>query len=255
MRRSVFKEIDAVPLLLVFVFVTLIIFAPIAANGDSSEYKHRHFILLYVLFSIFTINYGLSLVASRNPVVSKTTLIGLGVAVLFITTITYTYQGTNPARPDIERMPWTDDFHNQTITPGLLDVSDYLRANARDGDVMTMGLSSVSSIGPRTQIVQILSLTGVPAFVARSELKMLGSHCVQEIVRNRLGILNELALIEEWSSAQKFLQSNGIRWYISTNDEKPRWDTGSVQAVFSSNGMSVYDAGTGSAQVSRKKGC
>jgi hypothetical protein len=254
-RRNRFKASDAIPLLLVVYFITLIIFAPIAANGDSSEYKHRHFLLLYVLFSIYTINYGFSFAMSRKKPLNNTAIVGLGITVLIFSIIILTYRGENPARPDIESMLWTADFHNQKITPGLIEISDYLRANARDGDVLTMGLPSVSSIGPKTQIVQIMSLTGMPAFLARSELKMLGVQCVQEIVKHRLGVLSDLSLIDDWAAARKFLHANGIRWYISTADEIPRWDRDSTKAVFSSNGMSIYDTGTGYDRISKASRC
>jgi hypothetical protein len=254
-RRDRFKEIDAIPLLLVLFFVTLIIFAPIAANGDSSEYKHRHFLLLYVLFSIYTIKYGISFLMSRKLRANNTTIIGFGITVLIITTLILSYRGENPARPDIENMPWTSDFHNQNIKPGVIEISDYLRANATSGDILTMGLPSVSGIGPKTQIVQIMSLTGIPAFVARAELKMLGSQCVQETVKRRLSVLSDLSLIDDWSAARDFLHANGIRWYISAADDNPRWDRDSMEAVFSSNGMSVYDTGKGSGRVSRADKC
>jgi hypothetical protein len=254
-RRNRFKETDSIPLLLVLFFISLIIFAPIAANGDSSEYKHRHFLLLYVLFSVYTINYGISFAMSRNLRANNASIVGFGIIVLIVSTITFTYRGENPARPDIENMPWTADFHNQQIIPGLIEVSDYLRANATPGDILTMGLPSVSSIGPKTQIVQIISLTGIPAFVARSELKMLGSQCVQETVTRRLSVLSDLSLIDDWPAARNFLHANGIRWYISTADENPRWDRDSMEAVFSSNGMSVYDTGKDSGRVSRADKC
>ena len=249
------KETDAIPLFLGLFFIILIIFAPIAANGDSSEYKHRHFPLLYALLSVYTTHYAIGIATSRKVRVNDTVLLASAMTVLLISVAVFTYQGANPARPDIEKMPWTADFHNQQITPGLLEISNYLRTHAREGDVLTMGLPSVSSIGPKTQIVQFISLTGIPAFIARSELKMLGSQCVQEIVKRRLIILNELAMSDDWPAARQHLQNNGIRWYISSIGEIPKWDNGLKEGVFTSNGMNVYDAGTVSARDPGKNQC
>lgn len=254
-RRNGFKMSDAIPLVLVICFIALNIFSPIAANGDSSEYKHRHFILLYVVFSIYTIHYGICFARERALYLTYSGIYGYGFIILFVSATAFNSWKSNPARPDIKSLPWAADFHDQHITAGLLEVTQYLQSNSNAGDVLTMGLSSVSSSAPQSQIVQIISLTGIPAFLSRSDLKMLGSQCVKTIVSIRLNILKDLLLIDDWSAARTLLRANGIRWYISATDEEPKWDTYSNEAVFSFSGFSVYDAGASSEKTSKPIKC
>ena len=250
-----FNENDAIPIFLVLFFIGLMLFSPIAKNGDFSEYKHRHFLLLYVIISIYTIYYAIRCVINFEFIVSNLRSIANELVILVISVTIFANWGSNPARPDIEKLPWTGDYHNQHITPGLIEITRYLRINAKEGDVLVMGLLSVLSSDPSTPIVQIVSLTGIPAFVARSDLKIRGSQCVQEVVRKRLSILKELSLMDEWSVARSFLQTNGIRWYISTMGENPKWDLSLKESVFSSNGISVYDAEINSNKILKENKC
>lgn len=248
-----FHAKDAIPLLLIVSFIGLMLFAPIAKNGDFTEYKHRHFLLLYVITAIYTITYAYTLM--NNYVSNKYKLqqwVYSLVMGMVIATILLSWD-SNPARPNDETMPWARNFHDQPITLGLLEASQYIGEHARLGDVLAMGVSSVS--GSSDILIETISLTGIPAFIARSDLKKLGSQCVQETVHQRLSALQELSSITNWTDAQKFLQTNGIRWFLVPSGESPKWDPDLKFAVFSINGLSVYDAGHVASEIFKKTQC
>ena len=100
-------------------------------------------------------------------------------------------------------------------------------------------LSTVSS--PDAFIIQLISLTGIPAFIARYDLKMLDSQYIREIAMKRLCYLNELSSIANWSDAKKSLQENGIRWFVALPKENLNRDINREFSVFPTNGISVYD--------------
>jgi hypothetical protein len=247
-RRNGFKETDVLPLLLILFFIGLMLFSPVAGNGDSTEYKHRHFPLLYVLISIYTITYGIRLMVNLESCMDNLRPWGYAFVIFIVSTTTVVSWNSNPARPNVEIMPWAGNFHDQSVLPGLLEVAQYIRINSKNGDVLTMGAPSLVT-DPRAQIIEIISLTGIPAFVARPDLKMRGSQCVKEIVNKRLSLLNDLSVISSWIDAKIFLQNNGIRWYVSPVGAPPKWDANLKDIVFSSNGMSVYDAGHSASKV------
>lgn len=255
MRRFGFHTPDALPLLLVLNFIGLMLFAPSSAiDGDFTEFKHRHFPLLYIVISIYTITYAFALATSyiSNEKKIRPWVYGLVVSI-FTTTVLLTWD-SNPARPNIEAMPWARDYQDQPITPGLLEAAQYIRTHARQGDVLAMGISSTTS-DPRALIVETVSLTGIPAFIARSDLKITRSQCVREIVKKRLSLLQKLSSMNNWSDAQKLLQTNGIRWFLVPPGEKQKWDSSLEFTVFSIKGISVYDAGYSASEIFKNTQC
>ena len=243
-RRFGFQAKDALPILLVASFVGLMLFAPTAANGDFTEYKHRHFTLLYVMVAIYTITYITSLVPTSINIESinvKTAAYGL-VIVIFTTTIILNWN-KNPARPNVEAMPWASKLDNQSVIPGLLQASQYMVENASKGDVLATSISSSSTLDVSNLNIQAISLTGIPAFLSRPELKMARSQCVREMVVTRSNVLRSLSDSTSWSVAKVILQQNGIRWFLAFASEKPKWDPELQFSAFSVDGFAVYDSG------------
>ena len=76
-HRFGFHATDALPLLLLMSFISLMLFAPIASNGDFTEYKHRHFPLLYVIAAIYTITYAWFLATNYGSNENKFQTVGI----------------------------------------------------------------------------------------------------------------------------------------------------------------------------------
>lgn len=241
-RHTSFRTIDVIPLLLILSFVGLMLFAPFAQNGDLTEYKHRHFPLLYAVIATYTIAYGSRLILRHTNCQGCLRRLGYVFVVLafFITIVGNRH--SNPSYPDIKTMPWAGNYHNQSVPPGLLEAAAYIRTHAQKGDVLAMGVPFVAS-DPRAFIVEIVSLTGVPAFIARSELKMRGPKCFQATATKRLDFLKELTSIENWADAQLALQAHGIRWFLAAPGDSTNWDSNVTAAVFSTHGITIYDVG------------
>ena len=250
-----FHATDALPLLLIISFIGLMLFAPsLTRNGDFTDYKHRHFLLLYVIIAIYTISYAFTLASTSNENKFRQWIYGLVIGI-FATTIVLNGD-SNPAYPNVKAMPWAGSFHGQPISPGLVEAAQYMRTRARPGDVLAMGIPSTVT-GPRviTRVDEVVSLTDIPAFIARTDYNMGRSQCIREVVTKRLSALNELSTLTNWPDAQKFLQTNGIRWFLVPSGEKQNWDGNLEFAAFSSNGISVYDAGHSAYDIFKKPQC
>jgi hypothetical protein len=252
-RKSGFSIIDVFPYLLLIVFIGLMLFAPRAQNGDFTEYKHRHFPLLYVVLAIYVTHYGLVLAANLVGHRQLKYLVSMSVVSLFIYAAVF-YQDVNPSRPNIHAMPWAEQHHNQPITPGILESANYIHTHAVKGDVAAMTGASVSGMSSN-EMIEAVSLSGVPAFLTRPSLKMSSSECVRKLVTDRLKILDDLSSAGTWLDARKIMQSNGIRWLLLSNKEKSRWDSGLKEAVFRGKKVAVYDAGTPAYDIYNKPQC
>lgn len=254
LRQRRFKESDTIPLFLTFTFIILMVFAPVAGNNDLTEYKHRHFLLVYVLIAIYSITYGIQLIINLKFRLSLVRFYAGSIAITMICLTIFLNWNSNPAQPNVKSIPWSEGYHNQRITPGLLEVAQYIRENAIYGDVLAMDKSSYDS-DPRAEIIEIISLTGVSGFLARADLRLRGSECIKAVVTKRLDLLKDLSTMDNWLEAKSFLQTNGIRWYISPKGENPKWSQNQEESIFSSKGMVVYDAGFPTSDILKKPKC
>jgi hypothetical protein len=232
---------DAIPLLILLCFVGLLLFSPIAKNNDVAEYKHRHFLFLYVVFAIHTIAPAVNL-ALRTIVTKYSKVWICSLVFLVFGTTFYLNWGENPSQPDLETEPWASSYHNQSITPGIIEVSQYIKSHAQLGDIMARSIQPGSSLGI-DNIIKVSSLTGIPIFSLGRTLMNPGSLCIQNLIKSRLDIFQILSSKASWDGAQKFLKSNGIRWFIVLSGEILEWDPNRTAAIFSSHGISLYDAG------------
>lgn len=222
-------------------YVLLMWFAPTAGNADFTEYKHRHFPLMYVMVVLFCVIYAYQLVVDHVRGTGWPQRGAVSLAIALLGTATFASQGANPAKPDVAAMPWSADFYNERLSPGLLDAARYLRAHMQDGDILAMGGDAV--LGFSRPIVNLISMTNMPTFLARSELRMMRSPCVRHTVEMRTAALKNIAQANDWVEARQRMRDNAIRWFIVLADQSVSWDPTRQAAVFSSSGLSVYDAG------------
>lgn len=247
-KRFGFHAQDALPWLLIAIFIALMLFAPVASNGDLTEYKHRHFPLLYVIIVIYTVSSAraLAIIYGLNENKLKPWIYTL-VTVIFATSILLNWK-KNPAQPNLQAMPWGKDYFNLAVTQGLPEAAQYLKTQSKSGDMLAMDASSVTSI-LHTPVNEFIALSGIPAFIAYSDLKMKRSPCVQNIELNRMSLLQQLSSIDHWTDARKIMQSNDIRWFVLISGQKPKWDPELRFPVFSKHGVSIYDIGHSAKEI------
>ncbi len=235
------SAVDILPLLLIVCFLCLMLFSPVARNGDASEYKHRHFVLLYAIIAIYTMSYACNLL-EKYVGTKLQQCFGCALAIVILAISMSLNYLKNPSSPDTKSMPWAGGLHNQPITPGLIGAASYMATHSRRGDIFSMDASLASGV-LSNPIIEVISLSGVPAYISRPELYLKGSECARKITIDRLHRLEKLSKIDNWPEAKKYLQTYGIRWFLVPAGQKIAWDITSKYAVFSNEGISVYDSG------------
>lgn len=242
-RRCENKAMDFLPWLMILTFLGLVLFAPMAANGDWSEYKQRHFVLLYPLIVIFSVRSafrrpGRRLAGEQANCGLETGL--LLFSLLFVAGWTWKH---NPARPMIEVMPWAGSYFEQVIAPGVAAASEFIGNRSKPGDVLAFDVVSSKSslIGPA---IEIIALSGLPSYAARTDLYAEGSHATADIVASRIRDLAAAENEKDWNQVRQFLRSKGIRWYVFLNGRYPHFDPQGEHVMFQASGVRVYDAGS-----------
>ncbi|BCF98094.1 hypothetical protein PPGU19_026630 [Paraburkholderia sp. PGU19] len=239
------EAIDLLPLLLCGSFALLWLIAPIPAASDASEYKQRHFILLYVLIGVWVIA---RLVQIGGSIELNTGGRRWGGWIAFVGAIAATMvlgKNINPGEPTVEYMDWANHFYNLKITPGLAQVASFIRNNSKPGDTLAMAGDPVKDplAGP---LVELVSLSDVPAYLSRTDLLARKGGASATLANMRLRQIDQIVQSVDWTSACETMRRSGIRWYIRSDRSQRRWDAGNAQVAFQSGEFSVYDAGASS---------
>ncbi len=239
-RKGRWTAADWLPLLLCVTYVLLALWAPRAFNGSLSEYKHRHFVLLYALVGVWT---GVRLLelsglaewaARQRLMFAAPACLCLGVLALFL------LRTVDPARPGAT-IVWAKDFYETKVTPGIPEAATYLRQRAARDDVMLVGGRGANDplTGPAMQLV---SLTGLPCYVARiDQLLTTRPPAVVEDVRQRMAVQAAVDHATDRATAFATLRRHGIRWYVMAAPDRPAWDEEGRGAAFRSGDILIYD--------------
>ena len=216
------------------------LFAPSARHGDLTEYKHRHFIFVYILTAIFTVTYLLRLCQSSINTKKFKVISYIFTAQLLGLTI-FSHWNKNPAEPNLQAMPWAIQLHNQSISPGLIEVSSFIKTHSTLGDVFILD-PSLQNTPLSNQAIQLISLSGVPAFLSRTTfMEGIRTECVRNLINHRIKIYDSLLNTSNWESAGRLMVENGARWFIAPSKKQVPWDPMQNLTSFKNGSYVVYD--------------
>ncbi|WP_144144819.1 hypothetical protein [Paraburkholderia sp. BCC1884] len=241
--RSEHREaIDLLPLLLCGSFAALWLIAPVPAASDASEYKQRHFILLYAVVALWVLA---RLLQARGDIKLNTQSARFVGWCAFMGVIAATMvfgKDANPGAPAAKYMDWASQFYGQKIIPGIAQVAAYIRSNSRPGDTLVMAGEPIKDplTGP---LVELVSLSDVPAYLSRTDLLLQKGGTSATLANLRSAQINQIVQSADWTLACNAMRRSGIRWYVGSDNVLPAWSLGRAHAVFRSGEFSVYDAG------------
>ncbi|WP_044559021.1 hypothetical protein [Azospirillum sp. B4] len=239
-RGKRFQAEDLPPVLLCVTYVLLVFWAPMAMNNNVSEYKQRHFVLLYAIVALWT-TVRMAEAGGWGTWINR---LGPGrgaaaVAVTVVLALTFLH-GTDPARPSAA-LGWASAFFHTRVQPGIPEAAGYLRDHATPGDRMLIGGHGANGAldGPAMQLV---ALTGIPCHVARID-QMLTTRTpeVVAVVRQRMADQAAVDHAGDRQAAAALLRQRGIRWYIVAAPDMPAWDGSGAAATFHRGEVFVYD--------------
>jgi hypothetical protein len=227
---------DSFPLLILANFIFLMLFAPIASNGDWTEYRHRHFPLIYIIFAIFTFAYCVEFAGLKfgRRLISWGSIIFVSIIGLF--SLLFNFK-SNLSVPNIQLMPWSANFHNRKVIPGTGNLAFFLKNNSNKGEFFLMGSDNISGIFNPGLVV--ISISDVPSYLTRPELwGVMNSN----IVGSRREVLKKIENSTDWMEARDIMKENNIRWFISYAEDDIAWPKVSRDFVFENNEFKVFDS-------------
>ena len=223
------------PFFLIVSFIGMILTTPSTPWGDFTEFKHRSFPLLYVVFLLWTVVFISRIGSERlksHTAFSKlalTAFMGAAVGVIFI--------GYTP--PRIPTFGWSREFYGTAVDKDLVLAALYVRERRGPKDVAALlPTEPTSALSDRGTI--FASLADTPMFLARYPMQKLHSTQRAFVADERMEFLNAIDFKNHNCGSFRMLAKRGITWLV-TYDMSSTANSGRFPESFRSNHVSVYD--------------
>ena len=229
-RSRGLEAIDLVPPALLAAYTVLMVTAPIPANADATELTQRPFVLLYAVIAIWTAAGFASWFAAQGGFAERRVwlpALALG-AILVASFVRYTDADWR----------WVDDHQ---IAPGLPQAAGFLRSHATRGDIFAVQGLAIGRV-ESDAAVELVSLTGIPAYLARPYTHIARGARIKQVALERHGALAGIAQERSTATALARLRELGVQWYVVVDRAGPRWDAQRQQAVFAQGDVAVYSS-------------
>ncbi|WP_176054643.1 hypothetical protein [Paraburkholderia caribensis] len=222
--------------LLIATYILLVLFAPVAANGDVSEYKQRHFVFLYAVVgaaSIAMLIKGLRVEALAGTT-GAASVLGGALCAAFV--LASSGSQVDPGRPIFG---WGAAFYNVPVDRCTVRLAEYIRTHARKEDVIALGGADVGTtlVDPATIIV---SLSDVPAFLGRSALHLAQGGVGGREAVSRIATMREIDRALSPEQAMNLASRHNIGWYVRVDGKNPNWDSAGKASTFRCADNLVY---------------
>ncbi len=223
------------PVFLILSFIGMILITPSTPWGDFTEFKHRSFPLLYVVFLVWTVVFISRIGSERlksHAAFSKlalTAFIGAAVGVIFI--------GYTP--PRIPTFGWSREFYGTAVDKDLVLAALYVRERRGPTDVAALLPTEPTSASSDRGTI-FASLADTPIFLAQYAMQKLHSTQRAFVADERMEFLNAIDFKNHNCGSFRMLAKRGITWLV-TYDMSSTANSGRFPESFRSNHVSVYD--------------
>jgi hypothetical protein len=221
---------DFFPVWCLFVYLLIVLVAPVSPVGAIGDWQQRSFILVYITFVCWSVGLLVrninSQSARRVAWVLMLPISVVGVARLW---------REEPAKP---AFAWGAAFYNLPITRDILITASYLREHSVVGDVVAFNPMNRTASLVDTP-TELGALSNVPFYIARPAIHMIHGWARRAVAVDRLAKLAHAAQMKDFVELEAELRANGITWYV-WDQTAPAFDPDRTRASFTSGTISVY---------------
>jgi hypothetical protein len=219
---------------LLFCWLLLILYAPTPWHGEASDLIHRPFVLAYAAAATWTLCLPLRVLGTRADPARRMWPAVLAVAVLGLPLAFAVAQKTS--RP---KFSWGEHEAAVRVPAGLVEAAAFLRTHAAPGDIFApAGLSrgyATFDLG-----TQVCALTGMPAYLSRPYLEMIKDAPRKQVAEDRIAALEQIGSLSDHHTAMQALHRLNVQWYVTADEQGPRWDPARKRAAFRSGTVALY---------------
>jgi hypothetical protein len=227
-RRENLRVIDFFPAAVLAAYCLVILVFPASNAADSTEFPHRPFVLVYAVFAVWVGTWLAAFLWDQVDSTRQRSLASIGLASVVMMLAVPWMLGPSV---QFEPQAWAQRLSLTRIPAGLATSADFIRRNAKPGDVVLSSNLDPWSINA--------ALSERPAFVSLSEPLKLSDH--SKLLASRTNIFWAIRTASDFNEISRIADQNGIDWYLLRQGEEGSW-TGPIlsRAVFSQNGYFVF---------------
>jgi hypothetical protein len=192
--------------------------------------------LLYYFFGIYSLSYLINYIQNQKGFwmlkvvpIAICSLVGLTALILSF--------GKNPAKPQLDLMPWASGFYNIKVDQGVVALSLHLQENAVPGNSFIAQKNLIYEIS--NPALKIIALSGVPSFLTRPDHY---AKINSELIEDRLKVLNLIEDAHSWNEAKEVMRAYKIRWFIFERDFAPNWAIEVKKFSMQFDSMAILDS-------------
>jgi hypothetical protein len=230
--------IDLVPAAFLVCYLLLLGLAPVSQHGDPTEFTQRPFVILYAVLVIWTALGFLQRLCPPGAPAERRAWQGLLLAAAAALVLVWPHAAALGSQP---RYKWGTAYYAMQVVPGLSRAADFLRANARPGDVFAAPDVRFSWVATDTA-TELIALSGMPAYLGRPFIHLSRGGRREAVVRERYAALAGVAAEQDVAGALARLRALGIQWYVVPGVAGPRWDPQRARAAFVAGRVAVYSS-------------
>ena len=232
-RRRRLEALDLLPFGLLIWSGLFMLLAPTPFNQDTTEFRQRGFVLIVIILLVWNARWFVLLAPGWTRARGMALI---SCAVLPVTAIWI----TDWKAP---RMAWGAPFVSASVSPDVIAAAAWLRKEAGRANVFTLSRMDENIVLFDEQMA-LVSLSGVPAWLARPGIHTLAGGASAAAMRLRLATLTDIAAAADKTTALAPLHSAKVDFYIVHDPAGPRWDTDRAAAAFRSGDLAIYCTAT-----------
>lgn len=192
----------SVPWLVLLGYLFLVVLVPTPAHGDSSDLKHRPFVLVYAVLAVW----AAGLFVFRLPKFGRSAAVAAMLAVAALLAAVPMRWGRDLQASTTPE--WGRAYARVPVPAHVFETAGFVRARSGPADIV-----ATSDADP---LAVFVGLSERPAYLARYELfEALGGEKAVE-ARRRHDVLEDVLLRRQ--PLEQFLANAGVRWFVATGD-------------------------------------
>jgi hypothetical protein len=218
------------PLYLVATAAIIIVFVPPSQSGDPFEYKHRAFVLLYVVILIWTTVLALPYL---SRLLGEKILFRVEKLFLVIITVITCLNLNSFLNLDKPKFLCGKQYVDTPISKDLINSAEFMRHHSCSSDVAVIYPIDIQARAAE-DATRFSAISNVPLYLSRYTL-------FNPLIANkRLETITKIAKSKNYSEFVELMKENGFTYFVLNTKEPPDFDKLGCKSTFQSGNWMIY---------------
>jgi hypothetical protein len=244
-RRGRLEAMDWTPAILLAVASLSMILAPVARNGDPTEFRHRAGPLLVVVLATWSLRFAA--VAAAEPM-SRISLSARRIALTATAIVSLAALYVKIGEAKRPRMAWAQDYYDQRVPPELMKLAPMLNLRPDLKPRFAMAHQPRDSRA-MDDAARLVALSGVPAYISCPAFLLVTGGNVGEEAKRRMAALERLDQAPSLEALQAAMRAEGATYYIANSAGDAPFDPKRLQAIGHEGQYAIYAVPPTSRQI------